>query len=175
MKDKMCTETRFDPFSPKGSTLVAVLLLMMAISIFGVMSLKISSVELEISSNERQMREVFYLSEGAALEGAQRLDNAPRIDLEDKFYSWHHEENAAAPDPIDFRDPRQWDVDGRNEDNAMQSDLDSQAYFAAVEHRLASGTSAVVTGSRLYMNRVFGLCSKYKAVGLVEIGYQLRY
>jgi hypothetical protein len=154
---------------------VVVLLVMAVISIFGAISLNISSVELEISYNERQMREVYYLSEGAALEGVQRLVDAPRIDLEDKLYFWHHEEDAANCDKIDFRDPQQWDIDGRGEDNAKQSALGSQSFFAATEHRLAAGSSAVVTESRLYMNRVYGFCSKHKAMDLVEIGYQLRY
>lgn len=171
----LCTETMPVPCSARGSTLVAVLLIMAAVSIFGTMSLNISSVELKISYNERQTREVFYLSEGASLEGLQRLVNAPRIDLEDKIYYWHHGENAASRDKTDFRDPRQWKIDGRDGNNAMQSALDTQSYFSAVEHRLAVGSSAVVTGPRLYMNQVYGLCSKHQAMNLVEIGYQLRY
>jgi hypothetical protein len=171
----MCTDIMSAIRNAKGSTLVMVLIVMTAISIFGIIGLSISNVELEISSNERQMREVFYLSEGAALEGAQRLVNAPPIDLEDKIYPWHHDETTTAQNTLDFRDPQQWDFDGHGEDNAMQSALDSQVYFAAVEHRLASGSSAVVTESRLYLNRVFGFCSRHNAAGVVEIGYQLRY
>ena len=163
------------PRSCRGSTLLAVLWVMAAVSILGVMSINISTVELEISYNERQMREVFYLSEGAALEGVQRLVNAPRIDLEDKIYSWHHDGKAANPSETDFRDPKRWKTGGRDDDNAMQSALDPQSYYSAVERRLASGSSVVVTGTRLYMNRVYGLCSKHKALNLVEIGYQLRY
>jgi len=154
---------------------VAVLWVMAAVSILGVMSINLSSVELEISCNERQMREVFYLSEGAALEGVQRLVNAPRIDLEDKIYFWHHDEKAANPDETNFRDPKKWKTSGRDEGNAMQSALDPQCYYSVVEHRLAAGSSAVVTGTRLYMNRIYGLCGKHKATNTVEIGYQLRY
>lgn len=174
-RDDIYTATVFDSRSRKGSTIVVVLLVMAAVSIFGVMTINLSSVEREISYNERRMREVFYLSEGAALEGVQRLVNAPRTDLEDKIYFWHHEENAVNHKRIDFRDPRQWDIDGRDPDNAEQSALDAQSHFAAVEHRLATGSSAIVTEPRLYMNRVYGLCSKHKSVNLVEIGYQLRY
>jgi Tfp pilus assembly protein PilX len=173
--DNMHTEAASAFRGHRGSTLVAVMWVMAAVSIFGVMSLNISSVELEISSNERQMREVFYLSEGAAFEAIQRLINAPRADLEDKINFWHHSEVAVNQDGTDFRDPLQWKIDGRNGDNAMQSALNPQSYYSAVEHRLAAGSSAVVTGPRLYMNRVYGLCSKHKALNLVEIGYQLRY
>lgn len=163
------------PCSGRGSTLVVVLLIMAAISIFGAMSLNFSSVELQISGNERQMREVFYLSESAALEGVQRLENTPRIDLEDKVYYWHHRGDAKGHDKLDFRDLQQWDADGHGEDNARKSALDSKSCFAAVEHRLAAGSSAIVTGPRLYLNQVFGMSDKYKSGNLVEIGYQLRY
>jgi hypothetical protein len=163
------------PCNGRGSTLVAVLLIMAAISIFGVMGLNISSVELQISCNERQMREVFYLTESAALEGVQRLENALRIDLEDKVFFWHHRGDDTGHDKINFRDLQQWDADGFGEDNARKSALDSKSCFAAVEHRLASGSSAIVTGPRLYLNQVFGMSDKYKSGNLVEIGYQLRY
>ena len=159
----------------RGSTLVAVLLIMTAVSIIGVVSLNISSVELKISHNERLMRETFYLSEGAAFEGVQRLANAPRMDLEDKVSFWHHRGDAADRDRINFRDPQQWKISGLKEDNAQQSALDAESFFSAVEHRLAAGSSAVVTESRLYLNQVYGLSRKYDASNLVEIGYQLRY
>jgi hypothetical protein len=159
----------------RGSTLVAVLLIMAAISIIGMVGLNISTVELKISSNERVMRETFYLTEGAAFEGVQRLANAPRIDLEDRIYFWHHRGDAAEGDGINFRDPQQWNTSGLKEDNAQKSALDAESFFSAVEHRLAAGSSAVVTESRLYLNQVYGLSRKYDASDLVEIGYQLRY
>jgi hypothetical protein len=154
---------------------MVVLLVTLAISILGIMNINISTVERDISHNESLMREDFYLSEGAALEGIQRLVDASRIDLEDKFFVWHHAENAVDMDEMNFRDSRQWHADGRSEDNAMQSALDSQSYFAAVEHRLAAGSSAITTEPRLYLNRVFGLCTRHNAAKVVEIGYQLRY
>jgi hypothetical protein len=159
----------------RGSTLVVVLLVVMAISVFGIMSMNISTVEHDISHNERLMREDFYILESAALEGIQRLVDAPIIDLEDKIFFWHHAELSTNKGSINFRDPRRWHTASGSGDNAMQSSLDPKSYFAAVEHRLATGSSAIVTEPRLYMNRVFGLCTRHKAAKLVEIGYQLRY
>jgi hypothetical protein len=174
-KDKLRAPLKRASSGAGGSTLVVVLLIMAAISIFGIAGLNISSVELKISANERLMRETFYLTESAAFEGVQRLANAPRIDLEDKIYFWHHRGDAADSDKIDFRDPQQWDIDGLEGDNAQPSALDDKSYFSAVEHRLAAGSSAIVTEPRLYLNQVYGLCHKYGASDLVEIGYQLRY
>jgi len=158
-----------------GSILVVVLLVMTAISILGIMSINTSTVELCIARNEREMREVFYLSESAAMEGVQRLIDTPPIDLEEKIQSWHHGIKTATAENLNFRDPRKWDIDGQGEDNGMRSALDQNAYFSAVERRLATGSSAIVTDSRLYLNQVYGLSTKYHAASLVEIGYYLRY
>jgi hypothetical protein len=158
-----------------GSALVVVLLVMTALAILGVMSINTSTVELDITRNEREVRETFYLSESAVLEGVQRLIDTPRIDLEEKIESWHHDEWALRAVSVDFRDPQYWDADGHGEDNALQSQLDANTYIAAVEHRLASGSSAILTESRLYMNQVYGLSTKHDALSLVEVGYYLRY
>lgn len=160
---------------PMGSTLVVVLLIMTAISILGVMSINTSAVELDIARNEREIREIFYLTESAAMEGVQRLADTAVIDLEDKIQCWHHSAETVSTEKIDFRIPQKWEVSGQDKDNAMQSALDPNVFFAAVEHRLATGSSAVVTQSRLYMNQVFGLSTKYNVNSLVEIGYYLRY
>jgi len=166
---------RSTEFNQRGSTLVIVLLVMTAISIIGVMSINTSIVELNIARNERENGQIFYLSESAAMEGVQRLVDSPLIDLEEKIQFWHHSVDAMKAKRINFRDPQKWIVDGKSADNAMQSGLDSDAYFAAVEHRLATGSSAIVTESRLYMNQVYGLSTKYNTANLVEIGYYLRY
>ena len=167
--------TRIDKHGQKGSALLIVMLVMSALAILGVMSINTSTVELSITRNEREIREVFYLSESAAMEAVQRLIDTPVIDLEDKKLSWHHSRAAARRGEIDFRIPSAWDADGRGEDNAMQSKLGENVFIAAVEYRLASGSSAVCTESRLYLNRAYGLSTRYNAVNLVEMGFYLRY
>jgi hypothetical protein len=163
------------PINEDGSALVIVLLVTMAISILGVVSLNTSVVELDIARNERDIGEIFYLSESAALEGLQRLVDSPSIDLEEKVQFWHHSDRTMNTQSISFRDPQKWDIDGQGEDNGMRSELDPDGFFAAVEHRLATGSSAIVTESRLYLNKVYGLSTKHNAANIVEIGYYLRY
>jgi hypothetical protein len=171
----MQSTVRSIAFNQRGSTLVIVLLVMTAISIIGAMSINTSIVELNIARNERENGQIFYLSESAAMEGVQRLVDSPLIDLEEKIQFWHHDVDAMKAKKINFRDPQKWIVGGSSADNAMQSELDPDAFFAVVEHRLATGSSTIVTESRLYMNKVYGLSTKYNAAYLVEIGYYLRY
>ncbi len=165
----------FKAVNQKGSVLVITLLVLAAISIIGVTSLNMSTTELKIVCNEREIKEVYYLSESAVMEGLQRLIATPAVDLNEKIQPWHHRKMTISEEKIDFRDPRFWDADGKGQDNSRRSALDSDSSFAAVESRLASGSSAIVTESRLYMNKVYGLTKKHEALNIVEVGYYLRY
>ena len=159
----------------RGMATVVVLLVMTALTVLGVMSINLTTIELDIARNERDARENFYLAEGAAMEGIQRLVNASQIDLEEKMMSWHHSKRSFANERINFRNPEFWDADGRGEDNALTGSVASDTFIAAVEKRVATGSSAVVTESRLYLNQVYGLSTRHGCVDLVEIGYYLRY
>ncbi len=166
---------RGEYFNRHGSALLVVLLVMTAVTILGIMSLNTSTVEMRIARNERDARETFYLAEGVAMEGVQRLMDTQPINLEEKSHFWHHARKEIEADEMDFRDPKKWDVDGQEEDNGLQSLMDQGTFIAAVEWDLATGSSALVTESRLYMTRVYGLCTKNKAEHLIEIGFYMRY
>ncbi len=159
----------------RGSTIVVVLLVMMAVTIIGVMSINTSVVDLKIAQNEKRARQTFYLSEGVAMEGVQRLADTEQIDLEEKHAFWHHSRKQVRADDINFRIFEDWDVDGHGEDNGLPSPMGPNLHMAAVEWRLATGGSAVVTGPRLYLNRVYGLCHRANSEHIVEIGYYKRY
>ncbi|MFZ1984114.1 MAG: PilX N-terminal domain-containing pilus assembly protein [Desulfatitalea sp.] len=161
--------------SQSGSALVITLMVLIAVTILGIAAVSTSVVELKIARNEREIRETFYLAEGAAAEGVQRLNAMSAVDLNEQYVSWHHPRKALASHPVDFRDRSQWDVDGIGEDNGLQSPLAPETFIAAVEWKVATGGSLVQTESRLYQNRVYGLCDKYAAGTIVEIGYYLRY
>jgi PilX N-terminal len=159
----------------KGSALVITLLVLTAVTILGVASIDSSVIELKISANEREMRENFYLAEGAAMEGVQRLSALEKEDLNEQFVIWHHPKQGSQNGQIDFRDPAQWDGDGAGNDNCLPSALAPKTYLAAVEWKVATGGSLIATESRLYQNRVYGLSTRNGARNLIEIGYNLRY
>ena len=159
----------------QGAIIVVVLFVIVAMTILGALTILISSIELEISCNERQLREILYNSESAAIEGVQRLTNTSPIDLEEKKLFWHHHAGSIVEKKIGFRDPLFWDVDGCDRDNGLQSPMGQQRYIASVERRLATGSSAIMTGTRLYMNEIYGMSTKYNTSEIIEIGYYLRY
>lgn len=160
---------------PRGSILVIVLLVMLAVTILGVLSIHTSAVELQIAGTERRMREAFYLAEAAAVEGVQRLVNAESTDMNERYLAWHHSQKDIEAKSIDFRDPLDWDVDRIAPDNGIFATVGEDVFIAAVEWRVATGSSLISTESRLYVNRVYGLCSKNNADTLIEIGYKSRY
>ena len=159
----------------QGSTIIVVLLVMMAVTIIGVMSINTSVVDLRIARNEKRLRQTFYLSDGVAMEAGQRLADTAPIDLEEKHSYWHHAMKQVRAEGIDFRRLDDWVVDGDEEDNALASPMGPDLFMAAVEWRLATGSSAIATGPRLYLNRVYGLYRGNNAGQVVEIGYYLRY
>ena len=158
-----------------GSAIVVVLLVMVALTVFGVLSINHSVVEMQVVQNGKEGRKDLYLSESAALEGIQGIADTDRIDMEEKIAFWHHTRAELLQKQVDFRDSSHWDVDGKGDDNARESLVDDTLYIAAVEWRLATGSSAIVTGPRLYMNRIYGLCVRNNRSSIVEIGYYKRY
>jgi hypothetical protein len=158
-----------------GSALLITLMVLTALTILGVAALNTSGVELKISRNEKEVRETFCLAEGAAAEGVQRLSAAAAVDLNEQYLPWHHARKAAENNRVNFRDLNRWDVDGRGEDNGLVSPMAPDTFIAAVEWKVATGGSLIQTQSRLYLNRIYGLCDKYGSGELVEIGYYLRY
>ena len=162
-------------FNQRGSVLVITLLVLAAVTILGVVSINTSMVELQIAGNEKLMRESFYLAEAAALEGLQHLMSAEPTVLNEKHLPWHHSRIELGSQGIDFRNPQDWDIDMVDPDNGIPATLAPHTFMAAVEWRVSTGSSLIATDTRLYINRLHGLCTKDDVDTLIEIGYRFRY
>lgn len=169
------TTTLNHPYGQQGSVLVIALLVLLAMTILGVMGIHTSTVDLHIAGNEHRMRESFYLAEAAAVEGIQRLMKTAAVDLNEHHLVWHHCQKQVETQSIDFRNLQDWDVDQVEPDNGIVSGVDENAFITAVERRVATGSSLIATQSRLYVNSVYGLCTKNHTDILIEVGYKSRY
>lgn len=158
-----------------GSILLMALLVLLAVTIYGIVSVNTSSVELHIARNERVVREVFYLAEAGVMEGVQSLVDTTYIDLEEKFLFWHHAVKDIEAQQVNFREPGHWIPNEDAEKNARQCAISPETYMAAVEWDVATGGSLVMTEPRLYVNRIYGLCQKNNSSEIIEVGYRLRY
>lgn len=162
-------------YTPCGSALVVTMLVLVAVTILGIVSINTSVVELNIAHNEQVIRQSFYLAEGASMEGIQRLMGTLDVDLNEHHLPWHHGLKELRAQHVDFRNLSHWDVDLHGQDNAARSLLDDHVFFAAIEKKVATGGSLIQTNSRLYLNTVYGLCTRHKANSLIEVGYYMRY
>jgi hypothetical protein len=158
-----------------GSVLLIALLALLAVTIFGVVSLNTTSIELHIARNERDVREAFYLAEAGVMEGVQRLVDTKTVDLEEKFSFWHHAIKEIEAQQVNFRNPIHWIPIGEEEKNAGQCAISPDTYMTAVEWDVAVGGSLIMTETRLYVNRIYGLCQKNNSSEIIEVGYRLRY
>ena len=170
-------QSRSDRFlnNGDGSAILVTLLILLAVTVLGVAAINRSVVTLKMTQNEREARETFYLSESAAAEGVQRLSLASGVDKDEKVRRWHHPKKSSDGGIPDFRDPDAWDVDGKGTDNGRPGALGRGTYLAAVEWKVATGSSLIQTAPRLYQNRIYGMCQRHGAVTIVEIGFNLRY
>jgi Tfp pilus assembly protein PilX len=158
-----------------GAALIICVLILTAVTILGVVGIHAGVVDLQIATNHTQMGHGLYLAEGAALEGVQRLANAPTIDLQDRSFFWHHSRSALEAANLDLRCSAHWSDIGNPQKIVLESGLGVNTHLAAVEWSLAAGSSMVATESRLYLNRVYGKSTRFQADHLVEIGFQMRY
>ena len=158
-----------------GSALIICLLVLAAITVLAVFGINSSAVQLQIAANHKQMGHGFYLAEGAAMEAAQRISNAPREDLLDHFYFWHHTRREMESASKDENHPQQLPQPGSDTMPALESTLGPNIYLAAVEWGVAPGSSLVATEPRLYLNRIYGKTSRNRADSTIEIGLQKRY
>lgn len=159
----------------KGSLLIVTLLVLVVVTVLGLISLYRSSIERTIAVNARDNRELFYLADGVATEGLQKLSDVDSVDLEETIRVWHHAQKQIVGEGINFREASDWIVSSDDRANCANSLFHPDGYFAAVESRVATGGSLLATQSRLYLNRVYGLCMRKGAYHIIEVGYYSRY
>jgi hypothetical protein len=79
-ENKMALRMRFLPPTPRvlqnqhGAVLYGVLMVLLLLTIIGIASTKVSNTEVQIAANELIYQQNFYRAEGAAMEGAERLE-----------------------------------------------------------------------------------------------------
>lgn len=158
-----------------GAVLIICLLILTAVTVLGLVGINAGVTDLRIAGNHKRLGHALYLAEGAAMEGIQRLANAPVIDLQDRTLLWCHSRSALDAAHLDLRRATHWPDIGHPQAFALQSSLGPDVQIAAVEWSLAAGSSMVATEPRLYLNRVYGRSTRFRADHLVEIGFQMRY
>jgi Tfp pilus assembly protein PilX len=163
--------TRFLRNDESGSAIVLAIMILVIVSIIGIESSNTSSLEVQIASAERDAKINFYRAEGAAMEAAQRVQNAIADDLRSRAAVWLN------GDAVDLEDTAQWNYDNSGtDDTAEQSTIDANAFYGVIDAGITARTSLDMTQlSQLHTFRVFGRYVATNQGSFVEMGYRKRF
>lgn len=154
-----------------GVVMILAVIILLMVSIIGIESSNVSSVEVQIAGSEQTAKRNFYAAEGAAVEAAQRIENADDDTLKDKSEDWLNS------DDIDLSDEDNWDYDeSENNDTANQATVDSNAVYAVVDSGVAQGSSLIMSNqSRLHDFKAYGRYVAPSQGAFIEMGYRKRF
>ncbi|GAB6142925.1 PilX N-terminal domain-containing pilus assembly protein [Desulfocicer niacini] len=175
------TKTAFN--NSNGSTIVIVMLILAVLTILGISSINTSTIELQISHNERIYQENFYLAEAVALEGAQSLEVTPEDVLDNRALplQWLKTVKWLEDNDVDMTHVESWDTTDTPNASVSTVITDSRGtvLFSAIEEKLAKGASLDMSESNnMYEYTVRGLCDDSQNGNghvLIEIGYKKRH
>lgn len=181
-------QMRFILKNEKGSVMVVGMLVLMLASLIGVAAITTSTIEVEVTANNKIQKEHFYRAEGAAMLAAQLLENERDSDaLQDLPYGEPDPENPAAPPNLWFRndltdlpDPDNV-ANGYNWDPYMYGtgeaplDDNGQTRFMAIHEGYSGKSSMRMDGSAVHTITVYGRSERQRGSAMIEIGYKKRY
>jgi len=181
-------EIRFLLKNEKGSVMVVGMLVLMLASLIGIAAITTSSIEVEVTANDKTHKENFYRAEGAAMLAAQLLeDEKDSGALQDLPYGQPDPDNPAAPPDLWFRNDLSGfpDPDNVTNDYNWDASLDSsgeaplddngQTRFMAIHEGYSGGSSTRMDATAVHTITVYGRSEKEKGSAMIEIGYKKRY
>lgn len=154
-----------------GSAIVLAIMILVIVSIIGIESSNTSSLEVQIAAAERDAKINFYRAEGAAMEAAQRVENAIAEALRSRNDVWLN------GDTIDLEDTTQWNYDNTGtDDTAEQSTININAYYGVIDNGISGRSSLDMSQfSQLHTFRVFGRYVANQQAAFIEMGYRKRF
>jgi type IV pilus assembly protein PilX len=171
-----------------GSVMVVGLMVLMLASLIGIAAITTSTIEVEVTANDKFRKEDFYRAEGAAMLAAQLLENERDSSaLYDLPYGQADPDNPAAPpdlwfrndlsgfpDPDDVTDNYNWDPYLNGSGEAPVDDT-GQTRFMAIHDGYSEGSSTRMDATAVHTITVYGRSARERGSAMVEIGYKKRY
>lgn len=153
----------------EGSVILIALIVLVAITMIGIVSMDDTSVELKIVRNEAIYRHNLYKAESAVIEAAQFMDDN-NLSIN---YPWIPSVGATF-----FEDPNSWTAANSNLSNNMNNPADpnNNTRYAARLNKVV-GSKKMTATSSLYAYSVYGLFDSTAGQGrtLIKMGYNKRY
>ena len=149
-------------FGEEGSVLIIALLVLAFFTLLGVSTFSISNMEIRIIGNENTQKQNLYCAEGAAMRGAQDMQDK---DLRTSTLGYLNGINTVTDDDI-----RNCSFPAKQ--TIPESQLPATTEFASVSQGIAPGSSLDMTKTRVHDYAVYGWCDSRNNLVRVEVGYR---
>jgi len=179
------------PFTLKnedGSVMVVGLLVLVLASLIGVAAVTTSTIEVEVTANDKVRKEDFYRAEGAAMLAAQLLeDERDKEALHDLPYGqpdpenptaptnlWFRNDLSSFPDPDNVANDYNWDP-SLNGSGEAPLDNNGQTRFIAIHQGHAGGSTLRMDATAVHTVTIYGRSERERGSAMIEVGYRKRY
>jgi type IV pilus assembly protein PilX len=154
----------------EGSVLVIALIILLLLTLVGLSTQRTSSIEIQISGNDRIYKRNLFMAEASAMDAAQILENT---DLEDHPPTW------ISPTSIDamVRTEAFWSPGSTitGESTIVEKDKEKIRYVAVHNGLVTTGESLDVSKTKLHDYTVYGRSNLTNGIGIIELGYRKAY
>ena len=167
-----------------GFVLVTSLFVLVILTLVGISGVTNTSVELQIAGNDRQIKEMFYDAEAAAIESSGYLEeeNDPDELIATRTSKpWLLDTESDGTDPVRHDNRSATWEDPTYKGNliaAFDNPGVTEVKLAAVDHGIVTGSAAEslkVAGTSVHGYRLFGYAKQNNSWKLIEIGYRKRF
>jgi Tfp pilus assembly protein PilX len=162
----------------QGFVLVASLMMLMVLMIIGIAATNTTTLELQISGNDKLAKQTFYQAEGVVAEAVRVVGNDsvdPSKDLEDDtLYTWLRLDPAT--DGVLTTGSGGTEVADVHADAIWSSSLTlPTAEMAGAFRGIAPGGSLDVETSRIHLYDLYGRSQQNNALAIIKVGYRIAF
>lgn len=164
------------PESEDGSVLVIAMIMLVLLTLIGISAITTSTIEVQISANERIYKMNLCVAEGASMECIQRLENGGEEmkEMTSTRDIWLIAEDnstrsgVSVPGANNIIDPDNW----RLGISCLEAMLEPNSRFMAFYGGIAEGGSLDMTKPSVYEYRVFGRSTRNDGLVIIGVGYR---
>ena len=165
----------------QGFVLVAALMMLMVLLIIGIAATNTTTIELQISGNDKLAKQTFYLAEGVVAEASRVLINDSSSALEGTvLYPWLQRDPSSAgiltigaggTEETDVYSDAFWAANGAP---SLLPTVGTQVLEMAGAFRgIAPGSSITLGSSRLHDYDVYGRCQQDNSLAIIKQGCRI--
>jgi len=164
----------------QGFVLIAALMMLLVLMIIGIAATNTTTIELQISGNDKLSKQVFYQAESVVSEAVRIITNDSSSNLEDpNFFTWLHLDPGGSSPPIltlgsagteqaDVRNDSFWTTNGAA---SLLPVTGSQTLrMAGASRGIAPGGSLDLGSSRIHLYDVYGRSRQHNALAIIKVG-----